>query len=491
MAADVPSPGANESAHTWRTTRDSAELTCLQMANFLRSGSRLAATATTLAIFVGAGLLAADGFVSSARASASACPAAELPFAPGNEPQMRAGILCLANNERVARGLQPLSAAPALELAAQRHAEDMIARGYVAHTAPSPAPYGPQPRDRAAAAGYPSGYGDPSAVWTVGETIFAATEDGTQRYAKPRAAMEAWMASPAHCQVILAPGFRQLGGAIIRYGFGDAPEGSLNTAYLWVMVLGVAGQTSPAQGCPAYGLVAPGSSPALPPSSTGPSTASGEAIHRAPAPAATSSTPSLGSAPSEMLPAKLRLQRAEVRGGRLDVLARITKHATGRVELTYLSSGTRTRFTAPIANGTIRVNRRLSSSQRRKTTGILTLTYAGNQRVGKDALRLRAASGKALIKRGTTRIDDSGRLRVSGTISRRAPGVVRIRLGYTATNAGFRFLDYTAEIESGRWSLAKRLPGHAARAGGQLSIQYTGSEARRIRGEQLAKAVTR
>lgn len=173
------------------------------------------------------------------------------------------------------------------------------------------------------------------------------------------------------------------------------------------------------------------------------------------------------------------------------MLARITKRATGRVELSYHSSGTRTRFTAPIANGTIRVNRRLSPSQSRKTTGILTLTYAGNERVREDELRLRAASGKALIKRGTTRIDDSGRLRVSGTISRRAAGVVRIRLGYTATNAGVKFLDYTAEIESGRWSIARRLPGYAAKAGGQLSIQYTGYEARRIRGEQLAKAVTR
>lgn len=493
MAADVPSSGAEELAHTWRTMSDSAELTCLQMANPLKSGF-VAATATAMAIFAGAGLLAADGFVSSARASVSACPEGELPFAPGNEPHMRAGLLCLANNERVARGLQPLSASPALELAAQRHAEDMVARSYVGHTAPSPAPYGPQPRDRAAAAGYPSGYGDASAPWTVAENIFAATEDGTQRYAKPRAAMEAWMASAAHCQAVLAPGFRHLGGAMTRHRSGDAPEGAINTGYHWVMVLGVPGETSPAEGCPAYGLVAPGSSPALPPSSAQPSTASGGSAggstsHRAPA--ATSSALPSGSAPPEMLPAKLRLQRAEVRRGRLDVLARITKHATGRVEISYHSSGTRTRFTAPIANGTIRVDRRLPSSQRRKTTGILTLTYAGNQRVGKDRLRLRAASGKALIKRGTTRIDDSGRLRVSGTISRRAPGVVRIRLGYTATHAGVRFLDYTAEIQSGRWSLAKRLPGRAAKAGGQLSIQYTGFEARRIRGEQLAKAVSR
>ena len=454
----------------------------------------LAATAT---VIISAGL-AANGSVPSAHgALVPACPGADVPFAPGNEPHMRAGLLCLANNERMARGLQPLSAAPALELAAQRHAQDMAARGYVSHTAPAPAPYGLQPRDRAAAAGYPGEYGDSSAGWTVGENLFAGTEDGTQLNAKPRAAMEAWMASAAHCQVILAPGFRHLGGAIARHAAADAPEAGLDSWYRWVLVLGAVGdQPSDAQGCPASGLVAPGSSLALPPSSTAPPAPSGQrppaaTSDVASAPAATPSTLRPGSAPSNMLPAKLRLQRAEVRDGKLDVLVRITKDATGRVDVSYHSSGTRTRFTAPIADGTIRINRRLSSSQSRKTTGILTLTYAGNQRVRSEQLRLRAAPGKALIKRGTTRIDDSGRLRVSGTISRRAAGVVRIRLGYTATDAGVRFLDYRAEIDSGRWSLVKLLPTHAAKAGGQLSIQYTGYEARRIRGEQLAKAVSR
>lgn len=456
------------------------------MANFSRARSFPAAIA---AVIIGAGLSAA----ASAPASATACPDAEVAFVPGNEPDMRAGLLCLANNERVARGLQPLSAAPALELAAERHAQDMAARGYVSHTAPSPAPYGPQPRDRAAAAGYPSEYS--SAVWDVAENIFAATEDGTQRYAKPRAALEAWMASPVHCQVILAPGFRHGGGAIARHTAGDAAQGAGDIRYRWVLVLGaVDGQPSPAQGCPASGLVAPGSSFALPPSSTVPPPASGQRRPAATSPTNVASAPAStrpASAPSRMFPAKLQLQRAEVRGGRLDVLVRITERATGSVEVGYHSSGTRTRFTAPIAKGMIRINRRLSASQSRKTTGILTLSYAGNRRVREEELRLRAASGKALIKRGATRIDKSGRLRVSGTISRRAAGVVRIRLAYTATNAGVEFLDYTADIDSGRWSLAKMLPTRAARAGGQLSIQYTGYEARRIRGEQLAKAVTR
>lgn len=192
----------------------------------------------------------------------------------------------------------------------------------------------------------------------------------------------------------------------------------------------------------------------------------------------------------EVFPAKLQVLRAGIRGGRLDVLARITGRATGRVRVSYRSSGKTTRFTAPIKNGAVRIDRLLPSSQRRKTTGILTMTYGGNDRVRRDEVRLRAASGKARLRRGTTRIDDKGRLRVSGTTSTRASGVVRIRLGYTAADGKVRFLESAAKIKRGKWSLTKTLPADAARTGGQLSIQFTGYEPRRIRGEQLAKAVS-
>ena len=190
-------------------------------------------------------------------------------------------------------------------------------------------------------------------------------------------------------------------------------------------------------------------------------------------------------------PAKLQVLRAGVRGGKLDVFARITGRATGAVQVSYRSSGVTTRFSAPIAAGTIRIARRLPASQRRKTTGILTLTYKGNAHVRGDVIRLRAASGKADLTRRLTLIDDRGRLRVSGTITGRARGVVRIRLEHTAVDGDVEFLNYTAPIEHGTWSLStSTLPAAVARTGGQLSIQFTGYEPRLIRGEQLAKAVT-
>jgi subtilisin-like proprotein convertase family protein len=189
-------------------------------------------------------------------------------------------------------------------------------------------------------------------------------------------------------------------------------------------------------------------------------------------------------------PAKLQVLRAGVRGGRLDVLAAITAKAAGRVRVTYRSAGATAAFDAPIGGGRIRFRRTLPRSQRSKPTGIVTLAYAGSALVEADGVTLRAARGKAKLVRTTSRIDAGGRLRVAGTITPRARGVVRVRLRYAAAAAGgdATLLDYQAKIVRGRWSLSRRLPAEAA-SGGQLSIQFTGYEPRAIRGEQIAKEV--
>jgi len=187
-------------------------------------------------------------------------------------------------------------------------------------------------------------------------------------------------------------------------------------------------------------------------------------------------------------PAKLEVARAGVANGRLDVLARITARATGRVAVRYRSAGTTTRFSAPIVDGTIRISRALTAAQRSKPTGIFTLVYDGSATVQPDEVTLRAATRKALLVRTTTRIDNSGRLLVAGKITSRARGVVRVRIGYAKGGAA-AFASFQAKIANGKWSLAAPLPSEAARAGGQLSIQFTGYEPGPIRGEQLAKAV--
>jgi hypothetical protein len=122
---------------------------------------------------------------------------------------------------------------------------------------------------------------------------------------------------------------------------------------------------------------------------------------------------------------------------------------------------------------------------RGKRTGIVVLRYAGNARVRPDALRSRVADGRALLTRAASEIDAAGRLVARGSVSRRARGVVRLRLDPPDESAP---LEYRARIRHGRWALRRLLPSRAA-SGGQLSIQFTGHEGRRIRGESLSRAV--
>jgi YVTN family beta-propeller protein len=202
---------------------------------------------------------------------------------------------------------------------------------------------------------------------------------------------------------------------------------------------------------------------------------------------------------SSRAPAKLRLLRARVRDGRLDMRVQITGRATGRLRATYRAAGRRTRFSVRIPSAAASaaagrsprawtVRRALPAAQAGRGTGILHLAYAGSGQVNPDFVRSRAARGRALLHRTATAIDAQGRLTARGTVSRRAAGVVRLRLDYEDGDA-VRSLRYRTPIRGGRWRLSATLPSKAARSGGQLSIQYTGHLARRIRGEQLSKAV--
>src|SRR4051812_19271025 len=146
----------------------------------------------------------------TARAQApAACPAAAEPLGAAPSAVVGAAVLCLVNAERTQRGLTAVEPAPALELAAQRHAADMVARRYFAHVSPS----GGTVDKRARRAGYLT-----EPCWAVGEDLGWAPP----AVASAQAVVAAWMTSPKHRAVILDGDFREGGvGLAARAPTGD------------------------------------------------------------------------------------------------------------------------------------------------------------------------------------------------------------------------------------------------------------------------------
>jgi uncharacterized protein YkwD len=109
--------------------------------------------------------------------------------------RVRAEMLAKVNAERKRAGAPPLRQNARLDQAAQRHAQDMLARHYFAHESPE----GETVRERARAAGYD---------WrAIGENIAEGqlTVDEV---------MDTWMHSPAHRHNILDPDFREMGAGL-------------------------------------------------------------------------------------------------------------------------------------------------------------------------------------------------------------------------------------------------------------------------------------
>ncbi len=196
-------------------------------------------------------------------------------------------------------------------------------------------------------------------------------------------------------------------------------------------------------------------------------------------------------------PAKLGVARSEVlRASRaVDVLAPISKRASGRVAVDFHAAGRHTRFSVPVdqANGRVRFREGISRAQAAMGTGILTLRYAANKRTRAQEVRLRAASRHADLEVERPTLAD-GRLRTQGTVSRRARGVVRVQLSWS-TGGQDRTYEAKAHIREGRWELDDQLPKEviaalAVREGTVHSYTlFTGYLPARMRGEMQAYQV--
>ena len=193
----------------------------------------------------------------------------------------------------------------------------------------------------------------------------------------------------------------------------------------------------------------------------------------------------------ERFPAKLQIRRSRMQRAarRLDVLAPITRLASGEVKVELFAAQRRLRFNRKIdaEAGRVRFLQPIPKAQAELGTGIVTITYPGDADTRPQEVRLRAAAQKANLALDRPRIV-GGRLRAQGTISAGARGVVRLQLQYvvggqTAT------VKLRGQISNGRWSINERLSQQvldaiAQRTGTVHSYTlFTGYLPRRIRGE--------
>jgi uncharacterized protein YkwD len=136
----------------------------------------------------------------AAAGSSAACREARASHGDRRTPVAISHTLrCYVNGERRKRRLPGLRPSRLLDRAAQRHADDMVARGYFSHLTPE----GKTVDERARRAGYLRGAAD----WGIGEAIGYGTADvhGAVRLGRT------FMASPAHRRILLDPRFARLG----------------------------------------------------------------------------------------------------------------------------------------------------------------------------------------------------------------------------------------------------------------------------------------
>ena len=130
-------------------------------------------------------------------------------------------LQCLVNRRRARAGLAALRLSPALARSALLKADAIGRCGEFSHTAcgqPLLAVF--------ELVGYASG-----SFWTVGENLALLPEEQDSAHA----ALAAWLRSPSHRRVLLDPGFRELGVALVQRPPSDEASGG---STLWVAHFG-------------------------------------------------------------------------------------------------------------------------------------------------------------------------------------------------------------------------------------------------------------
>lgn len=125
---------------------------------------------------------------------------------------IEARVLVLFNDQRAARGLQPLRLDAQLRQAADSHSADMLRRGYFAHNGPQ-GPWDVRIRR-----------------FVKSRMIAEILSYGAGPEATPSGMVKAWMHSPQHRRIILTPELRLVGLGIATGTYRDQARTSMATA---------------------------------------------------------------------------------------------------------------------------------------------------------------------------------------------------------------------------------------------------------------------
>jgi uncharacterized protein YkwD len=143
---------------------------------------------------------------------------------------MDGAVDCLVNQQRVERGLPPLTVASRLNQVALNWTNVMLSTGDFTH--------GSNFAGRVSASGY---------NWQM------AGENIATGYLTPAQAVSAWMASAGHCQNILNPSFRNFGTGEAPAPVGDWASGPATWTQDFGLLMSqspLSGNQGPANGCP-------------------------------------------------------------------------------------------------------------------------------------------------------------------------------------------------------------------------------------------------
>ena len=156
-------------------------------------------------------------------APAAACAGANTQPSQLTVLEARTSAVCLINQRRKQNGLPKLSLSIRLQRAAQRHSNAMDIGNFFDHESPS----GNDPISRIQDTGYLAG----AASWAIGENI----RWGSGSLGTPRVAVQEWMNSPSHRQIMLSRRYRQIG---IGVAIGSPDGNSENNAAIYTSDFG-------------------------------------------------------------------------------------------------------------------------------------------------------------------------------------------------------------------------------------------------------------